>query len=235
MLSNNWLALAITLVLSLVWLRLNNLAAHRGWMSSSLSRKIIHMGTGPLYVLCWLLFNDQVGARYLAAIVPLGISFQLLLVGLGVVQDPSSVEAMSRSGKREEILRGPLYYGIVFVLLTVFFWKTSPAGIVALMLLCGGDGLADVLGSRIHSARLPWSPTKSWVGTGAMFLGGVIFSTVILAIFIRLGVFPGPVVGYVFPLLIISATGALVESLPFKDLDNVTVPFVAVALGSVLF
>lgn len=235
MLSNNWLALAITLVLSLAWLRLNDFAAHRGWISSNLSRKIIHMGTGPLFVLCWLLFNDQIEARFLAAIVPLGITTQFLFVGLGVIQDPSSVKAMSRSGRREEILRGPLYYGIAFVLLTVLFWKTSPIGIVALMLLCGGDGLADVLGTRIRSACLPWSPAKSWVGTGAMFFGGLLFATAILAVFIGIGIFPGPFSGYLLPLLILSTAGALVESLPLHDLDNLTVPIVSVALGLVLF
>jgi phytol kinase len=235
MLSNNWLALAITLVLSLIWLRLNNFAAHRGWISSNLSRKVIHMGTGPLFVLCWLLFNDQSGARFLAAIVPFGITLQFLAIGLGVIQDPSSVESMSRSGRREEILRGPLYYGIAFIVLTVLFWKSSPTGIVALMLLCGGDGLADILGTRIRSACLPWSPAKSWIGTGAMFFGGLLFATAILAIFTGVGIFPGPFIRYLLPLLILSTAGALVESLPLKDLDNLTVPLVSVALGLALF
>jgi phytol kinase len=235
MLSNNWLALAVTLVLSLIWLRVNDFAAHRGWISSNLSRKIIHMGTGPLFVLCWLLFNDHIEARFLAAIVPLGITVQFLLVGLGIIRDPSSVEAMSRTGEREEILRGPLYYGIAFIVLTVLFWKNSPIGIVALMLLCGGDGLADVLGTRIHSACLPWSPKKSWAGTGAMFLGGFLFATAILAIFTGVGVFPGPFGSYLLPVLILSLAGALVESLPLRDLDNLTVPFVSVALGLTLF
>jgi phytol kinase len=54
-------------------------AAHRGWISSDLSRKIIHMGTGPIFVLCWLFFKGTparilLGSSYLAALVPLAIT-----------------------------------------------------------------------------------------------------------------------------------------------------------------
>jgi hypothetical protein len=48
-----------SLSLALLWLRLNTFAAQRGWISSDFSRKIIHMGTGPLFVLCWLLFRNS--------------------------------------------------------------------------------------------------------------------------------------------------------------------------------
>ena len=99
---------------------------------------------------------------------------------------------MSRSGDPKEILRGPLYYGIMFVLLTVLFWKESPIGIVALMMMCGGDGIADVVGRRIPSAKLPWSREKSVAGTVSVFLGGWILSALVLFIYVSLGVFAGP-------------------------------------------
>ena len=135
MFNNNVVALVVTLVIALVWLRINDFFAHKGWISSAISRKIIHIGTGPIFVLCWLLFNDSNIAPYLAAIVPLGITLQFALVGLGVIRDPSAVEAMSRTGDRREILHGPLLYGIVFVILTIVFWRRSPIGIIALMVL----------------------------------------------------------------------------------------------------
>ena len=144
MFESQWIALIITFGMAILWLRVNDFAAHRGWMSSALSRKIIHMGTGPIFVLCWLLFPDTGLARYLAALIPLAITVQFALVGFGVIKDQSAVDAMSRSGDRREILRGPLFYGIVFVVLTILYWKDSPIGLLALMLLCGGDGLADV-------------------------------------------------------------------------------------------
>jgi phytol kinase len=225
------IALIVTFVLALAWLRIMDYAAHKGWVSSELSRKVIHIGTGPIFVLCWLFFPNDPAARYLAALVPLAITVQFALVGSGVIKDPDAVQAMSRTGRREEILRGPLYYGIVFVVLTIVFWKDSPVGILALMLLCGGDGLADIIGKRFGQVRLPWSKKKSWGGSLAMLLGGFLFAAAILAVFTVVGVFHAPQSGYIGPLVIIAIVGTLVESLPVNDLDNLTVPAVTVVLG----
>jgi phytol kinase len=236
MLHNNILALVITFALSIIWLRLNDWIAHKGWISSPVSRKIIHMGTGPIFVLCWMLFDDQPLARYLAALVPLAITFQFALVGTGVMKDPAAVAAMSRTGDRKEILRGPLFYGIVFVLLTVLFWRTTPVGIVALMGLCGGDGLADIIGKRYgQNNHLPWSKRKSWAGSAGMLVGGWIFSAVILGIYAATGAFPKTFGQYLGAITIISLAATVVESLPLDDIDNITVPLTSVLLGLLLF
>ena len=235
MLGNNLIALVVTLALALLWLRLNDYLAHRGIISSHLSRKIIHAGTGPIFVLCWLLFTDDPSARYLAALVPLGITIQFFLIGIGVLRDQASVDGMSRTGDPREILRGPLFYGIVFVILTVIYWHDTPIGITALMLLCGGDGLADIFGKRIKSKSLPWSPTKSWAGSAAMFAGGWIFSIVVLTIFSVTGKVDMTMSGLWIPVTVITFAATLVESLPIKDFDNLTVPAVAVVLGHMLF
>lgn len=233
--ASNFIALAASFGLALFWLRLNDYFAHRGWISSALSRKIIHIGTGPLFVLTWLLFKDAPSARFLAALVPLAITAQFILVGLGLWPDPAAVAAMSRTGDRREILRGPLYYGIAFVVLTIVFWKDSPIGIIALMLLCGGDGLADVIGTRFGTARLPWAEGKSWAGTLAMFLGGWLLSLVMFGIFIWAGVFRLSFLQYIPAITLIALVATLTESLPLSDLDNLTVPLVSVALGLLLF
>ncbi len=234
MLQSIWLALFITFVLALAWLRLNDFLAHRGWIDGPLSRKIIHMGTGPIFVACWLLFPEAALARYLAALVPGAITVQFALVGLGVLKDPAAVQAMSRTGDRREILRGPLFYGIVFVALTVIYWRNSPLGIIALMLLCGGDGLADIIGKRLGKNPLPWSKNKTWAGSLAMFAGGWLFALAILGLYVAAGTFHGPFETYVLPVTVIALVGALVESLPYGDIDNLTVPAVAVLLGYLL-
>ena len=82
MLHNNFIATVITFLLALAWLRLMDFFAHRGWIESKLSRKIIHIGTGPIFVLCWLLFDQQYSARFLAALVPFATTIQFALVGL---------------------------------------------------------------------------------------------------------------------------------------------------------
>ena len=158
--------------------------AHRGWIESKLSRKLIHIGTGPIFVLCWFLFDDAASARWLAALVPFAITVQFALIGFGVLKDKASVDAMSRTGDPREILRGPLYYGIMFVVLTLVYWKDSPIGIIALMMMCGGDGIADIFGRRIASPKLPWSKDKSVAGMVSVFIGGWVMSAVILFIYV---------------------------------------------------
>jgi phytol kinase len=233
--AHNLVALVITFAVALFWLRLNDFTAHRGWISSDLSRKIIHMGTGPIFVLCWLLFLDTPSARYLASLVPLAITAQFFLVGSGVIGDEAAVKAMSRNGDRREILRGPLYYGIVFVVITALFWYHSPVGIIALMLMCGGDGLADIVGRRFGKRKIPWNQQKSWIGSLGMFAGGWIFAVVILGIYIAAGIFSGPLLTFLPAVTIIALLSTLVESLPLKDIDNITITLTAILLGFLLF
>jgi phytol kinase len=235
MLSSKILPLIITFVVALAWLRLNDYLAHRGWVESHLSRKLIHIGTGPLFVLCWLLFDNDPINKYLAALVPLAFTLQFLLIGIGVIKDEASVKAMSRSGDRREILRGPLYYGIIFVLLTIIYWKSSPVGIIALMLMCGGDGLADIFGRKWGSIKIPWNRAKSWAGSIGMLVGGWVFSVLILWIFIEAGIFSSSFPSYLLPVTLIAIVGTLVESLPLMDIDNITITLSAMILGYFLF
>ena len=232
---NPLLATILTFAIALGFLRLMDFFAQRGWIESRLSRKLIHIGTGPIFVLCWLLFPDEPAARWLAALVPLMIVIQFALVGLGVIQDEAAVQAMTRTGDRREILRGPLYYGIAFVALTILFWKDSPIGMTALMLMCGGDGLADVVGRRIVSPKLSWSQEKSLAGLISVLVGGWILTAFILFVYVSAGVFAGPFSHYLWPITIVTLVGTAVESLPFKDVDNLTVTLVAVILGYFVF
>ncbi|HEY9077105.1 MAG TPA: phosphatidate cytidylyltransferase [Anaerolineaceae bacterium] len=171
----------------------------------------------------------------MAALVPFAITVQFILVGKGLMKDQSAIDSMSRTGNPAEILRGPLYYGIMFVLLTVIFWKDSPVGIIALMLLCGGDGLADIIGRRVKSHKLPWSERKTILGSVSVFIGGWIMAVGVLLVYIASGVFPFSIAILSWKVALIALAGALVESLPFRDIDNITVPIVAVILGYLLF
>lgn len=229
------LALVLTFAAAILWLRAMDFAAHRGWIESRLSRKLIHIGTGPIFVLCWLLFPGEWYDRYLAALVPGLITVQFALIGLGVIKDEASVKAMSRSGDPREILRGPLYYGIMFVALTILFWKDSPVGMVALMMMCGGDGVADLVGRRVRSTRLPWSGEKSVGGSLSVFVGGFGLSLGIVSVYVALGIFPAPLASYLLPLALIALASMAVESLPHKDVDNITMTVTAALLGWWLF
>jgi phytol kinase len=232
---NAILATILTFVIALAFLRLMDFFAHRGWIGSRLSRKLIHIGTGPIFVLCWLFFPDVPAARWLAALVPFAITAQFALVGLGIMKDEASVKGMSRTGDPREILRGPLYYGIMFVLLTVVFWKDLPVGMTALMIMCGGDGIADLVGRRFDSLKLPYNPEKTVAGSLGVLIGGWLLSAFVLAIYVGIGIFAKPFSTYLFPLTIIVLVSAVIESLPFKDIDNVTVTVTAAILGYFLF
>ena len=226
-------ATILTFVVAVAWLRIIDMLAARGILEHKLSRKIIHIGTGPLFVLCWILFTPSDSARYLAALVPLLITIQFLLVGLSILKDDAAVQAMTRTGNPREILRGPLLYGIIFVVCTIAFWRTSPVGILALMLMCGGDGLADIIGRRYGRAKLPFNPQKSWAGSAAMFLGGFIFALVFVFLFQALGYYalPYDALNITLRVLLIAFVAALVEMLPIESIDNLTTTATAIVLA----
>lgn len=232
---NNYIALALTFAIALGFLRLMDFFAHRGWIESKLSRKLIHIGTGPIFVLCWFFFDDAPSARWLAALVPFAITMQFALIGLGVIKDQASVDAMSRTGDPKEILRGPLYYGIMFVALTLIYWRESPIGIIALMMMCGGDGIADIVGRKFASAKLPWSRDKSIAGTVSVFLGGWLMSAAMIFIYVTAGVFGGAFTGYLFPLTVMALAGAVVESLHYRDIDNISMTLASALVGHWFF
>ena len=152
-----------------------------------------------------------------------------------MLKDSASVEAMSRTGDPREILKGPLFYGIVFVLTTIIFWKDSLVGIISLMILCGGDGFADIIGRRIKSISIPWSNEKTFGGSLAMFLGGLIFAWILSYIFWQTGNYPISLPKMTINILILSVIGSLVETIPIRDYDNITVPLTTILLGFLLF
>ncbi len=228
MLHSNIAAFLVTLLLSTIWLRFVGFAVIRGWIPSSISRKIIHIGTGPLFVLCWLLFEPGVEARYLAAVVPFASSVQFALAGLGILKDKASVQSMSRTGEKMELTQGPFYYGLAFTIITIFFWNTNAIGITALMVLCGGDGLADIFGKKYGKTILPWSKVKTWEGSMAMLVGGFLLSLVMALIFVHLNIFSIDYYSFLPKLFIIVIISTLIESISKSDIDNITVPLAAI-------
>lgn len=230
------LAAVVTLAVALGWLRLMDALAARGLIAHRLSRKIIHIGTGPLFVLCWLLFSEQPTARWLAALVPLLITVQFILVGTGRLKDPAAVAAMTRHGDPREILRGPMFYGMVFVVATLVYWRASPIGITALMLLCGGDGLADIVGRRFGRRRLPINGGKTWAGSLAMFVGGFVFAWAFVLLFQGAGMYAIELSATQISgrLAVVALAATLVEALPLDDVDNLTITLTAVVTGLLL-
>ncbi|MFU8772477.1 MAG: phosphatidate cytidylyltransferase, partial [Anaerolineales bacterium] len=65
--------------------------------------------------------------------------------------------------------------------------------------------------------------------------GGFIFVAGILAIYLLNGYFTTPWISYLPNLALIALAGTLVESLPIKDIDNLSVTLTAVLLGHILW
>ena len=146
-------------------------------------RKIVHVCTGPIFLLTWPLFSLSEQGRIAAALVPLSITAKFILVGLGVLRDEDTVQSMSRSGRRQELLYGPLLYGVVFVLATYFYWRSMRA-IICLLVLCVGDGFAEIVGKAWRQTnKLPWSPKKSYAGWIGFTLCSAVSIVAFLAVF----------------------------------------------------
>ncbi len=228
------LAMIVTFGLALLWLRITDVLAARRIVSQDVSRKLIHIGTGPIFVLCWLLYSGEPQSRWLAALVPAMITLQFALIGLGVLKDEAAVKAMSRSGNRRELLYGPLQYGIIFVVITLVFWLDTPVGIIALMILCAGDGLADIIGRRFGTAKLPLNPRKSWAGSAAMLVFGFLLAYGYVALFTSLGVFTLSLAGAILPILVIALAATVVEAVSGADMDNITITVTALGVAWLL-
>ena len=132
----------------------------------------------------------------------------LTVVGVKV---PGIEEWLKRVGRIGETPgEGPLYnaLGILFALGLL---RSNPLAAVAVILMFGlGDGFATYTGTTYGKHKLPWNKNKTIEGTLGFMAGAM------LAIFI----IPVPAT------LLVAALGALIESLPLKLNDNITLPVV---------
>jgi phytol kinase len=118
--------------------------------------------------------------------------------------------------------------------MTIIFWRQHPAGLMAISMMCGGDGLADIIGRRFGSSKLPWNSNKSWAGSAAMFFGGMAMAGGFVWLYCTLGYFDCLKAQFMLPYIAaVCLASTLVESLPINQWldDNLSVPGVAVAVS----
>ena len=171
-----------------------------------LSRKIIHIGTGPIIPLAWWLEVPQHLAVGIAASVTI-----LLFINNRLILLPE-MESIKRKSY------GTVAYGLAITILLTIFWGVNPAAVcVGVLIMAFGDGLAGLIGQNVSSPSWKvWGQRKSIAGTFSLAL----------VCFIVLGVFSQITIGninYIYLLVITIVTVGL-EQISMWGLDNLTVP-----------
>ena len=233
-------ACAVLLLLSsIAWIKLCNLMSSAGITSQYVSRKLVHMGSGPLFVLCWPLFTTGLGGQLAALCVPILSVLRLLRAGRAPADSAAGAElvrAISRSGDKREALEGPMVYTLVLVAATAFGWR-SIVSVVAVNQMAIGDGMADIIGRKFGRNRWPKfiekSGKKSVEGSVAFAFFAFVACALMVELFKLSGLATIGAAQAAPALLLISVVAAIVELLPLGD-DNLTVPLTSAVLAAIL-
>ena len=171
-----------------------------------LSRKIIHIGIGPVILLAWS-FNIPKNIAFFSAFfvtLALGINYQYRLL--------PAIEDIERKSF------GTIAYGLSITLLLLFFWPRYASSIsIGILSMAFGDGLAGLIGRTIYSPQ--WSvlgQTKSIAGTFTM--GSVVgVTTATISSINNLNIQP-------LEIIMISLIATFLEQISPWGIDNITVP-----------
>ena len=232
------ITMIITIVVLLALVQINAIFQKKKIFSQIVTRKLVHIFAGPIFVLLWMLFSGQVFSRYIAMIVPILFVLQFVAIGTGKMKNENFVASMSRTGDPKELLHGTLYYAIVMVIMTVFWFYVPVSGIAdanpsALLIIgcvSGGDGIADIIGRKYggdKKLRIRGSE-KTLIGSLGMLVGSIVVSSILVLIF-SLESSSINIVNLIVPILIVSVIATIVEALSPKGIDNIII-FVAVIL-----
>jgi uncharacterized protein (TIGR00297 family) len=180
-------------------------------------RQLVHMAMGGFALLLRVLTWWQAALCALAAFL-----FNLLI--LPRLGGPSlSRPADTARGYPLGILIYPLS-----VLLLILALPRRPDLVAAAWgILAVGDGAATLVGRRSRGTPLPWNPEKTMAGTAAFVVFGTC-AAVLLAWWTRPAIAPPPSLSFVVVAPFVAAVAAaLVESIPVRLDDNISVPMTA--------
>lgn len=186
---------------------------------SETRRQIVHITMVGWALLLRVLSWEQAAALAAAALV--FNAFVLPRVG---------GRAILRPGEARGVRAGILFYPIAVLLLVLVFRSRLDIVAAAWAILAVGDGAATIAGRRFGGARLGWNPEKTWAGTIAFaVLGGA--AGAFFAWWTQPALeHPVPASFVVGAPVAAALVAALVESLPVRLDDNLSVPFAAGAI-----
>ncbi len=132
--------------------------------SKEITRKIIHIGIGPLIPIAQLLKIDQISALIFTGVVSL-----MVLINYGYKIFPT-IEDVERKSY------GTLFYCLSLFILISLFWNKDPFSLITgFFIMTFGDGLAGLIGKSFNSSSWIFlKQKKSLLGTVAMFITSLI-------------------------------------------------------------
>jgi len=121
---------------------------------------------------------------------------------------------------------GLVYYSITWTILAYVFFEDMVVIAIGILAMSYGDGFASIIGTRFGKRKYNvFGDQKSYVGSLSMLI--FTFITMIVALYY----YEIAITNYVIVvLLFISFVVSVIEGITPKGLDNLTVPFTAVAL-----
>jgi phytol kinase len=177
------------------------------------SRKLVHIGSGPVVLIAWWCGMDRLIAVPVAGLVTVmaALNHRLRLL--------PGIEDIDRHSY------GTIAYGASITLLFGLLWperaQAMAAGVMAMAL---GDGLAGLVGPMVPSPR--WQvlgQTRSLAGTAAMALSTAAVLVALAAV--------QPATAPALPaLLAIAAVATALEQWATAGVDNLTVPLAVAGL-----
>jgi phytol kinase len=200
---NEWVMFVYSFLFVMSVLGSATLLYRFGVVGSETSRKLIHIGVAH-----WFFFVPFFDSLVVAMVAP--VSF----IGLNYLsQRFALVRSMERSDPADY---GTVYYAISLSIITYLsvVYDQYLIGLVSMMILGWGDGLAALVGRYMKGPML--RPSKSVYGTLAMFSASLIVGLVLLhSIVVSIG---------------IALVATTAEVLTPKGYDNLTVALLPFAL-----